>query len=111
MFAMTEGLERFVQVELAKAAAEGDVLLNRDVLAADEQDAVRIPQSADFGDGGVRLRGAQIQAQQFDTEGVREPARLQQRCDVASHVFRFLLLPHCSQKPRREFSPALLLKP
>jgi hypothetical protein len=59
---MTEGLERLAQVELAEPAAEVDQVRRGDLLAAQEQDAVYVPQPADLGDRRVRQALAQVDA-------------------------------------------------
>ena len=55
---MTVARQRVVPVELAEAAAEGDVLLARDLLVAEQQDAAGEEGAVDLVELGVAERRA-----------------------------------------------------
>jgi hypothetical protein len=62
--------QRFVIVELAEAAAEGDVLLARDLLVAKQQDAFLEEGAVDLVELGVAERLGEIDAGDLGAEGV-----------------------------------------
>ena len=62
--------QRIVPVELAEAAAEGDVLLARDLLVAEQQDAALEEGAMDLVELGVAERLGEIDALDFGAERV-----------------------------------------
>ena len=62
--------QRVVGVELAEAAAEGDVLLARDLLVAEQQDALVEEGAVDLVELGVAQRLGEINACNLGAEGM-----------------------------------------
>ena len=62
--------QRFVGIEFAEAAAEGDVLLARDLLVAEQQDAALEEGAVDLVEFGVAERLGEIDALDLGAERV-----------------------------------------
>ena len=62
--------QRVVIVEFAEAAAEGDVLLARDLLVAEQQDALVEEGAMDLVELGVAERLGEVDVRNLGTEGM-----------------------------------------
>ena len=69
---MAVAWQRFVAIELAEAAAEGDVLLARDLLVAEQQDAALEEGAVDLVELGVAERLGEIDALDLGAQGMAQ---------------------------------------
>ena len=82
---MAVARQRVVPVELAEAAAEGDVLLARDLLVAEQQDAVLEERAVDLVELGVAERLGEIDALDLGAEGVAQRTEGKRHGDLLNH--------------------------